>query len=187
MVRCFIALDLNNPAIIDKVRSLQEELLNAGIKGRAVDPNTLHVTLQFLGEINDEQVKSVIGRLDEIDFKPFRVSMRGLGYFPGGDRINVVWVGLEDGEGKLIEVQREVVRRLGSIGFKQDKDFVPHATLLRVKAVTDKSRALSVLAKLRDLEIGEILVDHLKLKKSTLTSSGPIYQDIHAVSRRVSF
>lgn len=181
MVRCFVAFDVASPEVVSKVSLLQRELFELGLKARLVDPSSLHVTLQFLGEVSEELVRDVIKQLGEVRFEPFSVRLKGVGYFPGGGRINVVWLGLEDAGGALARVQRDVAEGLRRLGFRPDKEFVPHVTIMRVKSVTDKERVLNGISRLKDLEVGEVFIDALKLKKSTLMPTGAVYEDIYVV------
>jgi 2'-5' RNA ligase len=81
-------------------------------------------------------------------------------------------------------VQREVSSRLSKLGLRPDKEFKPHVTIYRVKSVRNKSSVLSLLERLKEQEFGEVCVDKLKLKKSTLTPQGPIYEDLLVVEAK---
>ncbi|MEM0481294.1 MAG: RNA 2',3'-cyclic phosphodiesterase [Nitrososphaerota archaeon] len=179
LIRSFVAVDVFSPEIVRGVRAIQQELQEAGILGKPVDPETLHITLIFLGELDPPMVERVRERLSGIEVRPMRLLLKGVGYFPGGSRVNVIWIGVEDIDSGLMAVQREVVSRLSELGFKPDKDFKPHITILRVKGVRNKSEVLSRLSQLSSHTVGEVVVDRVKLKKSTLRPEGPIYEDLH--------
>jgi len=179
-----VAFDLSSPEIAEKIVLVQRELESQGIDGKPVDPEIIHLTLQFLGEIPHEYVKTISEQLSSIVFRPFTARLRGVGFFPGGGRINVVWVGVEEPEGILHQVQREVSSRLSKLGLRPDKEFKPHVTIYRVKSVRNKPGVLSLLERLRDYEFGEVFIDKLKLKKSTLTPQGPIYEDLLIVDAK---
>lgn len=183
-IRCFVAFDVAEPPIIERVSSLQREFMGLDASLRPVDPASLHVTLQFLGEVRAGQIGAIADELSSVVFRPFRLILRGLGYFPGGGRVNVIWIGAEDPEGVLSSVQRGVSSRLSKLGFRPDKEFSSHITILRVKSVRDKPRLLALVEKNRNIEIGEVRLEKLKLKKSVLTPTGPIYSDLHVVEAR---
>jgi len=183
-IRCFVAFDVAEPWVVEKVSSLQREFLGIDAVLRPVDPSSLHLTLQFLGEVRSRQVRAVAEELSAVEFRPFRLVLRGVGYFPGGGRINVIWIGAEDPEGVLSSVQREVSSRLSRLGFRPDKEFTSHVTILRVKSVRDKPGLLAVIERNKDLEIGEVRLERLRLKKSVLTPSGPVYSDLHVVEAK---
>ncbi|MEM4590890.1 MAG: RNA 2',3'-cyclic phosphodiesterase [Nitrososphaerota archaeon] len=179
LIRCFVAIDIFSPEIVRAVRAIQQELLESGIVGKPVDPESLHITLIFLGELEPPIVERVKERLMGLEAGQMRLVLRGVGYFPGGSRINIVWVGVEDTENRLAAVQREVTSRVSALGFKPDKDFTPHITIIRVKGVRNKSGVLSKISQLSSHFIGEVVVNSVKLKKSTLTPQGPIYEDLY--------
>lgn len=183
-LRCFVAFDLSSPEIAEKIVLVQRELESQGIDGKPVDPEMIHITLQFLGEISPEYVRMVSEQLSTIVFRPFTARLKGIGFFPGGGRINVIWVGVEEPQGVIYQVQREVSSRLSKLGLRPDKEFKPHVTIYRVKSVRNKSSVLSLLERLKEQEFGEVCVDKLKLKKSTLTPQGPIYEDLLVVEAK---
>ncbi|MEM1676552.1 MAG: RNA 2',3'-cyclic phosphodiesterase, partial [Nitrososphaerota archaeon] len=115
-------------------------------------------------------------------FRKFELKVKGLGYFPGGGRINVVWLGVEDKSRSLEDILNQLLSNLGKRGFKYDeRGFTPHLTISRVKQVRDKNAAINLLRQLQEIEIGSQLVDSIKVKKSVLTSRGPIYSDLLVV------
>ncbi|MCS7146099.1 MAG: RNA 2',3'-cyclic phosphodiesterase [Nitrososphaerota archaeon] len=178
LIRSFVAVDVFTPEIIRAVRAIQQDLQSAGIIGKPVDLESLHITLIFLGELEPPLVEKVKESLSGIDVRPMRLVLKGVGYFPGGSRINTVWIGVEDAEARLAATQREVVSRLAGLGFRPDKEFKPHITILRVKSVRNKSEVLAKISELSSQTIGEVVVDRVRLKKSTLTPQGPIYEDL---------
>jgi 2'-5' RNA ligase len=181
LIRCFVAVDVFSPEIVRSVTALGRELEEAGLVGKLVDPESLHITLQFLGELERGLVERVKEQLSGIAFRAFPIRLEGLGYFPGGGRINVVWIGVKDPTGELFRLQGEVTRRLGELGLKPDKEFRPHVTFFRVKSVRNKPQVLELLAKRSGFEVGELTVDRFKLKRSVLRPEGPIYSDLMVV------
>jgi 2'-5' RNA ligase len=180
--RCFVAVDLEDEGIIERIRSLQEALARTGNPMKLVEPENLHFTLKFLDEVPLARIESVKKALSTISFKPFDVEVRGVGYFPGGGRINVVWVGVGRGCDELKSLYEDVEARLSSLGFARDpRGFTAHLTVSRVKSVHDRARLLKLIEDWRDYRFGEYLVDKVKLKRSILTSRGPIYSDLHIV------
>ncbi|ADB58605.1 RNA 2',3'-cyclic phosphodiesterase [Archaeoglobus profundus] len=177
-MRLFVAVDLS-----DEVREKMNNVLKTfkDFKGvKTVEKENLHITLMFLGEVPDRRVEVIKEKLREIKSEPFKIRLKGLGSFPPQGNIRVVWVGVEEGEENLKVLADAVESSLRSLGFKRDKDFVAHATVARVKrlAPSDKERLLKVVEKYKDYDFGEMVVDVFKLKKSTLTPKGPIYEDI---------
>ncbi len=182
LIRTFIAVDFDNPIITSRVREIQNELIRLGVKMKPVELQNLHITLWFFGEIDVERVNMVLDNARKVKFQPFKLEVKGVGYFPGGSRINVVWLGISDPAEGLKSILDQLIERLSRLGFKyEDRGFTPHLTIGRVKAVRDKQAALRRLNELRDVYFGEQLIDSFKVKKSTLTSKGPIYSDLLVV------
>ena len=185
LTRTFIAVDFDNPKVVEYAREVQERLGEAGAVMKRVEPQNLHVTLWFFGELTRNRLDTVLEETGKIRFRPFEVKVRGVGYFPGGSRVNVVWFGIDDPENRLRGLVEELKERLGPKNFKYDeRGFTPHLTIARVKYVKNKQRLLSTLRGLRELDIGVQPVTSLKVKKSTLTSRGPIYSDLLVVEAR---
>ncbi|MCS6787885.1 MAG: RNA 2',3'-cyclic phosphodiesterase [Aigarchaeota archaeon] len=181
LIRCFAAIDVFTPEITRAISNVGRELIEAGLIAKQVDPETLHVTLQFFGEQPPEVVERLKEELSGIRFRPFTVKLTGIGYFPGGGRINVVWVGVQDPSGEMHGLQRTVVERAAKLGLRPDKEFAPHITILRVKGVSNKPKVLQAIGRLSAVEIGEVRVDRFKLKRSFLRPEGPLYTDLLVV------
>lgn len=180
--RCFVAVDLEGSGIIEKVKAFQEALARTGNPMKLVEPENLHFTLKFLGEVPLSRIESVKKALSSISFKPFKLEVRGVGYFPGGGRVNVIWVGVGRGYEELRNVYEEVETKLSSVGFARDpRGFTAHLTVSRVKSVYDRARLLKLIDEWRDHVFGEYHVDKVRLKRSILTPRGPIYSDLYVV------
>ncbi len=169
-MRCFVAVDVPDsvkPGIIE----LQEKLPGKGVK--AVEKENLHYTLKFLGEIGAVAETEACAKLEEIagKFRPFTMSIKGMGAFPSLGYIRVVWLG-EEG---LYELQKAVEDRLGET-FGREKNITPHLTLARVNL--ENKEIASVIRENQGIEIGSFEVTGFKLKKSTLTRNGPVYEDV---------
>jgi len=152
-----------------------------------VDANHAHQTVKFLGNVPDDAVEQITGALAGITQKPFEIELRGVGFFPAASldkarNIRVIWVGMEKGAEKLKALQEEVESEMHALGFPREKRFSAHVTLGRVKrpfrSKNELRRVLNKIGELQDVEVGKMLVEDLKLKKSTLTPEGPIYEDL---------
>jgi len=170
-MRLFIAIDLPEEAK-ESIEKLKSEL--KGIKGvKLVSKENTHLTLKFLGEVSDNKADEIARALSQIKFKPFKVSISKLGFFPNEDRIQVLWVNAEP-EQPLFELKKQIDEALPR--FKDDHKFSSHITFARIKYIandSDKKRILDILK--RSIEKTEFLVDKFRLYKSDLQPMGPIY------------
>ena len=171
--RCFIAIDFSEE-VRKKIRKIQDMLPE--FKGKKTELENIHLTLKFLGEIDEERVEEVRKRLREIKFKEFRFKINKIGVF-SEKFIRIIWLGVdEQGEGKkLWELQKEIDEKLKDL-FEEERRFMGHITIGRVKSC-DKKKFLSELKKINFEEI-EVRVKKFKLKKSELRPEGPVYEII---------
>ncbi len=179
-VRCFVSVDIEEGGVVEKIIRIQNDLQNVGARFKLVEPNNLHLTLAFIGEIPPSLVDAVKKALNEIKYNSFEVTFKGLGAFPGLSRPRVIWVGVSKGADKLVELANTVRASLkrGRIPFDK-KEFIPHLTIARVKS--GSSKLCAFLKKNADIDVGSITVAHVRLKKSTLTSRGPIYEALYEI------
>ncbi len=178
-IRSFIAFDLDDPEMLLRIEGVQRELLSTESRITVVHPENLHVTMSFLGEIPERTVDHIITELQQVEFTPFQLSVRGVGAFPNLRRINVIWVGLEKGSEELGEIFKLLRRGLARAGLaKRSERFSPHITIARVKSRRNIQSLSGKLLSLQDTEFGETLLDTLRLKRSVLTPNGPVYTTI---------
>ena len=145
---------------------------------KAVEPHNVHVTLKFLGDVDEEVMDEVVKGLSSKEFAgPFEASLKGVGTFPGSGRPRVVWVGFEEGEDELSGLWKAV--ELATPFIPGDKrGFTPHVTVSRIKRGCDFGRVIKVVREFRDLQFGSFTVDRVTLFKSTLTPKGPVYEPL---------
>jgi len=176
-MRAFIAVELSDEQK-DKLEVLQGELKGVGIDAKFTTRGQMHITLRFLGEIEDvEEVKS---GLDECGGAKFNLEMKGMGVFPSKDYIKVVWVGVGEGREELAELKKKIDENV-KVGKKDSREFHAHATLCRVKSVRGKEKILEILEKHVGESFGVKEVSEVKLIKSTLTPEGPVCEELHRV------
>ncbi|MDH5815987.1 MAG: RNA 2',3'-cyclic phosphodiesterase [Candidatus Nezhaarchaeota archaeon] len=179
LIRCFIAIDVDNPALVSKIMDIQKRLEVEGTKLKPVEPENLHLTLFFLGEQPPKVIEKVQEAMSTISFKPFSMKLKGLGAFPSYERPRVIWVGVTEGFEEIQKIYRSLRPKLQAIPLRLEPEeaFAPHITIARVKF---SGYALKrVIASLKDLELGLQEVKSIKLKKSTLTPRGPIYETLY--------
>jgi len=170
-MRCFIGIEMPTE-VKDTLYEAERKIGNEYAKVKWVAKKNLHLTLKFLGEINEEEVKLVKDALSEVKFRSFKVSLGNIGWFPGKDRINVIWVGLRP-EREILRLHGEIELKLGGF-FEKDDRFAVHMTLGRVKFVKDKEKFIDKLNSVK-LPWIDFMIKDFSLIKSELTKDGPIY------------
>jgi 2'-5' RNA ligase len=171
-MRCFIAIDLPSP-IKEYLSQIQLSLPKDDIK--LVEKENLHLTLSFLGEIDEYHIERCKQILSEIKFRRFSASLGDIGFFPSRDYIRVVWVSLEPAE-NIKSLHSEIYDKLRK-EFEIDGRFESHITLARVRFIRNKQEFVKNISSLK-LEKKEFEADSFALKKSTLTQKGPVYEDV---------
>ena len=174
MVRAFLALDLSGE-IQERLKGAQGTLRSSSARMTFVEPKNIHITLKFLGEIDERRLARVIGAVKAIRFTPFPVRV-GEVTVNNPKRPFTVWCPIGD-SGQTESLFRLVEDALFPLGFsKETRRFTAHATLARIK---DPDPSLfAVLGSLKGTTYGECMISGLKLKKSTLLPAGPFYEDL---------
>jgi len=175
-IRTFIALDLPREAM-KYVEELQKQIEKKNLfTGKFTETENLHLTLKFLGEIEEEKVEEVKKRLREVKMQSFEARLGEIGIFSSkySSYVRVIWIKL-DGKG-IFGLQKEIDERLKEI-FQPEKRFMSHITLARVKHVKNKKELIDYIKNLKTKDI-KFKVDKFFLKKSTLQEQGPVYEDL---------
>jgi len=177
MMRVFIAIEISNKEVINSIKIIQNKI---NIDAKPVESKNFHFTLQFLGEISEEIMHKIIQALRTIEFSSFSITLKGVGAFPKSKFPRVVWIGTdENGGNMLIQLSKKVEKVMEPLGFFSDKPFKPHITIFRIKNKIEDITGELKSQKVIDFGIQEI--SSIKLKKSELTSSGPIYSDLEEI------
>jgi 2'-5' RNA ligase len=179
-MRTFIAIEVNN---LPKVIQILEDIRRTGADVKLVEPYNLHITLVFIGEVEDNKVKLIKEALKELNFSSFKIKLNGVGAFPSINRPKVIWIGISEGFQQLKEMRSHLVKSLKARGIKpeDDKEFIAHLTLGRVKGPSNLVNLIKFVNENMNIEVGEVIVDKVKLFKSTLTPKGPIYEVLDEV------
>lgn len=181
-IRSFIAFDMNNDAVLKRLVDVQNLLLKTGADLKTVEPQNIHMTIRFLGDIQPSMVEKVFDEMKSVQFVPFDVRIHGLGAFPNVRYSRVVWAGITEGADQLKNIFAQLEPRLRSLGFTPDsKGFSPHLTIARVKSGRNKAELAEFIVKNSDYDFGFVRAECLKLKKSDLTPKGPIYSTLREV------
>ncbi len=174
-MRLFIAIEISKKEVIDSIQEFQKR---TNINARPVKPNNLHFTMQFLGEVSENIIHKIIELLQTIEFSSFEVILTKVGTFS-----KVVWIGTDkEGGCKLIKLSKKIQKTLEPLGFVSDKPFKPHITIFRIK---EKIKDVTKELKFQETsKFGMQKISNIKLKKSELTSNGPVYSDLTEISAK---
>ena len=177
-MRAFIAVDLPQE-VKDELASVQKQLSAAA--ARMSPAHDFHLTLKFLGEITPAKADAVKNCLSRVSFKRFTATVAGVGVFPSETYVRVVWIGVEPEE-EFVRLQKKIDDALDK-EFPKEKGFKPHVTLARVKFVQDKQQFRQQLQQIKAYGV-RFMVDSFKLKRSTLSNKGAVYEDLAVYTGR---
>ncbi len=167
-MRTFIAVEMPEE-VKEYLETLKKEFHQKGLS----PAKGFHLTLKFLGEVDENKIEKVKEKLRDIEFDPFKFSLSKLGVFPNQNYARVLWAGIEPEE-EVKRLQEQVEEKLKEFHFEKDHAFHPHVTLARIKFMDDKEKFLSKLK--TPVEKKEISVNSFILFKSTLMPEGPVYE-----------
>lgn len=175
-MRAFIAIELP-PEIKDVLARLQSELRQTGADVKWASYNNLHLTLRFLGEVEESRLAEVKRLCAEVaaEFQPFTLRLKDTGYFPNFKQPRVLWVGLAGEISIAQELQQRLEAGLLALGFdREDKPFKPHLTVGRVKSGKN-TRQLVAKSDMYSLPELSFEVCEIVLMKSELHPAGSRY------------
>ncbi len=185
-LRLFTALQLPDSwrGALSKVRAELEKVASGELK--LVRPESMHLTLVFLGYQRADSLSAVIAALESAasTVRPFSLSLGQPGYFGPPHGLRVVWMGLKDSPPQLSALHAAIASRLhaGGIPFDQ-KPLVPHITLARGRSPMDRAASLRVHATLQRLRLSPepaMVADRFVLMQSRLSPAGPEYQVVQS-------
>lgn len=177
-LRAFLAIDVDEDLKAKMYKIIKQfKKIDANIK--YVDLENLHLTLKFFGDIDTEGIDLLSSKIESVvsNFDNFTVKIKGCGAFPNTKRIKVIWLGIDEDE-IVKKLHDELDKEFVKLGFDKDKKFSSHLTIGRMRNAKGKDKVKSTIEEFSEVEIGEMTVDKIVLKKSTLTPHGPIYEDL---------
>lgn len=177
-VRSFLAIELDED-LVPKILDVQKEFKKTNSNIKYVPSQNMHFTLKFFGNIDLDMVEDISVAVLKVikDYSSFDLNIKKCGCFPNKNVIKVLWLGLDEGS-PIKDLQRDLDKEFKKLGFKKERNFISHLTIGRVKSPKGKKEIRNAIEKLENIEIGQMTVSKICLKKSTLTSQGPIYEDI---------
>jgi RNA 2',3'-cyclic 3'-phosphodiesterase len=178
-MRLFVAADL--PDAVRDALAAEQARIKTALGGsdsslKWVKPEHAHLTLVFLGNVDDARVPAVVDAIAAgIDQPAFEATFEGAGAFPPRGAPQVLWIGIGSGARDLVDLQRIVASRIAALGLRiEDRAFHPHLTLARWRESrpADRGRALALAP---HGVVARAHIDGATLYHSRLAPSGPTY------------
>jgi RNA 2',3'-cyclic 3'-phosphodiesterase len=177
-LRTFIAVDLGK-LLRDRCASLQEILGRTGADIKWVEFENLHLTLHFLGEVDEREIAPLCRVVaDCCGARPvFSLSAEAVGCFPNPRRPRVVWVGVGEGKDELIGLHDALEPPLLELGCyrREERPYTPHITLGHVRSERASGQLVAALKRRADWQGGVTQVREVQVLSSELTPQGPVY------------
>jgi len=188
MIRSFIAIELKDKATIENITTFTSRLKQNQQKLKLVEPENLHITVKFLGNIPEVLAPKIYNILQKeinepyFQGKTFTYYLKGVGQF---NRFSVLWLKLI-GDIQFLQSIKDTIEDLLFERLKIDRDkrtqFKPHLTIGRLKKGKINYKTFDSFKKIieenKKTELGEFNIDKIRFKKSELTPKGPIYTDL---------
>jgi RNA 2',3'-cyclic 3'-phosphodiesterase len=166
--RCFISVDFNEE-VKNQISKIQEKLPE--FVGKKTELQNIHLTLKFLGEIEEEKINQIKEKLKEIKLKSFFAEINSIGVF-SEKFVRIIWLNINNCD----FLQKKIDETLRDI-FDKEERFQGHITIARVKKIKDKKKFLEELKKIYFQKI-RFKVNRFYLKESVLTGKCALYNNI---------
>ena len=176
-IRTFIAVEIAE-SVRERLVALQNELRRSAQEVKWVEPENLHPTLKFLGDVDEQDLYTVCKTAEQAvaDCSPFEMNVAGVGAFPHTRRPRVIWAGVGQGASELTKIHESLERLFREQGYpREDRPFTPHLTLGRMRQPKPTLQLAAALDKLVNWEGGSTHVREILIMSSQLSPKGPTY------------
>jgi len=184
-IRAFIAVEID-PEIRQKISELISCLKKSEADVKWITEDQMHLTLKFLGNIDEGRIQEISGVLSSIshDFKAFEITLSNIGAFPNLNHPRVIWIGIDKGADLLKTLAGKIDAELEKLGFhpstslgtgKETREFKAHLTLGRVRTSKNMPQLVKLLSATQFTPETGVKISELILFQSTLTLKGAIY------------
>ncbi len=182
-IRAFIAIKLPD-RILESIREIQKELKNRGIKLKWVKPESIHLTLKFLGDIPCDRIDSIETAISVSaeGLRPISLFAGSIGVFPNLRRPRVLWIGIDGEIDILAGFQKKLDENLAQLGFIAEKrSYKGHLTIGRVRKTPDHEILKTAVRDFFDYETEPFQADEVILFQSDLKPEGAVYTGLKTI------
>lgn len=197
-MRIFIGIDLDDE-IRGKIARFLEGVSGFAPDARWVRPESLHVTLKFIGEQKAEQIAAITQRLRRVESGPFEIQVSGYGFFPTAKSPRVFWIGIQAGP-QLAQLASEIDATVAELGVpREERPYSPHLTVARAGGRSGDPKwrkgdgpnsTFAVLQKrlaaMGEPDFGKMTADQFILYQSQLSPAGSKYTKLERFPMRAA-
>jgi 2'-5' RNA ligase len=179
-MRTFIAIEIPD-ATKTAMAAVQAQLKRSGVSASWTRPESIHLTLKFLGEVPEESVSAITEALKRSaeGLGRFHLRIAGTGVFPSEKNPRVVWIGVSGELDKLMGIQLRVEEQMVRLGFPQeDRKFTPHLTIGRIKHIPSRASWAHALESVKTVALPGFEAGAISLMKSELKPAGAVYTEL---------
>lgn len=179
-MRLFIAIELPEDIKL-QITKVQDMLKGTGLDAGWTRPEGIHLTLQFLGEVDEAGIPDIMAGLSDAckDSKTLQLEISGPGAFPNPKKPRVVWLGISGDTVQLVALQASIEAAMKRLGFvPEDRKFRPHLTLARIKVPRPQDNWQQALESVKNVTFPVFSAASISLMKSELKPSGAVYTEI---------
>ena len=178
-IRAFLSIDIEDTNLLTRITHIQEQLDRQAAKMKLIEQKNIHFTWRFFGDTPLSKIEDIHQELLKLKFDSIPIQISGVGAFPNIRKPRVIWVGVSQNIAKVRELKQMTDELLNNLSYSvEKKKFIPHATIARIRTINDRIQLFENLGSLAGEYVGTMTVTNIRMTKSTLTQSGPIYETL---------
>lgn len=176
-IRTFIAVEIS-ASVRSRLAALEDEFQTAAENVKWVEPENIHLTLNFLGDVDERELYAVCRTASEVaaGHEPFEMAVARVGAFPNARRPRVIWAGVTEGSRELTAIHDALADALDGQGYaREDRAYTPHLTLGRIRRTVPNPRLAVAIEQHAAWDGGRSFVREILVMASELSPDGPHY------------
>lgn len=178
-IRAFLSIGIEDTNLLTRITHIQEQLDRQAAKMKLIEQKNIHFTWRFFGDTPLSKIEDIHQELLKLKFEQIPIQISGVGAFPNIRKPRVIWVGVSQNIAKVRELKQMTDELLKNLSYSiEKKKFIPHATIARIRTINDRIQLFENLKSIAGEYVGTMTVTSIRMTKSTLTQSGPIYETL---------